>query len=69
MAELVKTNVVHLAFSNPTPIKDTFAFYACISCRNKTFLLDAGNKMFPMLVCSACGNEIGQVGWVEEDKK
>jgi len=59
------SNVVHLAFSNPNLVEDTFTLLGCGNCRNKTFTIafDKAGE-FPMIKCAACTQSIGRMGWI-----
>ena len=62
---IMNDKVVYLEFKNKNTIEEGFInFVACANCRNKTYVLIEDEKdQFPLLKCSACGNEIGRIGW------
>lgn len=59
--------VVWLAFKSDNVEPEGLYLRACVTCRNKTYLLvDNGDNKFPSLRCAACGFTLGNVGWADE---
>lgn len=65
-----RDNVVFLKFKTPNADEEGITFTACKRCKNKTFTLiyDRADD-FPMVRCAACGNQVGRVGWTDEDEE
>ena len=50
--------------------EDHKSLFSCGNCENKTFVVDNTNDVddYPLLVCAACGAEMGPIAWMEEDE-
>ena len=57
--------VIFLAFSNEKMPVGERQLGSCSACKNKTFISRYDLGEYPVLVCAACGCEIGAFGWTE----
>lgn len=59
--------VVFLAFNSDKTEIGGIERLACLTCRNKTFLVTYDKTSgFPSLQCACCGVNCGRIGWAEE---
>lgn len=60
--------VIELRPKPPGVDEEHLTFFACGSCRNKTYTLTLDrHSEYPLLKCAACGHKIGRMGWYYDE--